>query len=186
VAKNIENMELAHNIGHGQWDWMNDPEIHSTTWEWDMVGPSSQWRYSHNYRHQLFTNVVGMDDDLGYGVLRVTRDQRWKPSVLLSPLRTLLLAITFEWGIALHDLHSDHERTATDVQKSARTRALIPKISRQIANDYLPRAQPVAVAPYASSKRGRQPAAQCVGVRRDLLRALRGRRGEIHAGRAGG
>jgi NADPH-dependent stearoyl-CoA 9-desaturase len=43
-------MELAHNIGHGQWDWMNDPEIHSSTWEWDMVGPSSQWRYSHNYR----------------------------------------------------------------------------------------------------------------------------------------
>ena len=38
VAKRIENMELAHNIGHGQWDWMNDPEIHSTTWEWDMVG----------------------------------------------------------------------------------------------------------------------------------------------------
>src|SRR5215208_4769791 len=28
VAKSIENMELAHNIGHGQWDWMNDPEIH--------------------------------------------------------------------------------------------------------------------------------------------------------------
>ena len=24
-AKSIENMELAHNIGHGQWDWMNDP-----------------------------------------------------------------------------------------------------------------------------------------------------------------
>src|SRR6476659_2488068 len=81
-------MELAHNIGHGQWDWMNDPEIHSTTWEWDMVGPSSQWRYSHNYRHHVFTNVVGMDDDLGYGVLGVTRDHRWKPSVLLSPLRT--------------------------------------------------------------------------------------------------
>jgi fatty acid desaturase len=137
VAKSIENMELAHNIGHGQWDWMNDPEIHSTTWEWDMVGPSSQWRYSHNYRHHVFTNVVGMDDDLGYGVLRVTRDQRWKPSVLLSPLRNVLLAITFEWGIALHDLHSDHERAATGAEKSARTRALIRKIGRQTAKDYL-------------------------------------------------
>jgi fatty acid desaturase len=109
----------------------------STTWEWDMVGPSSQWRYSHNYRHHVFTNVVGVDDDLGYGVLRVTRDQRWKPSVLLSPLRNLLLAITFEWGIALHDLHSDHERAATDAEKSARTRALIRKIGRQAAKDYL-------------------------------------------------
>ena len=85
-------MELGHNIGHGQWDWMNDPEIHSTTWEWDMAGLSSQWRYSHNYRHHMFTNVVGVDDDLGYGVLRVTRDQQWKPSNLLQPLRHLLLA----------------------------------------------------------------------------------------------
>ena len=37
-AKSIENMELGHNICHGQWDWMNDPEIHSNTWEWDMAG----------------------------------------------------------------------------------------------------------------------------------------------------
>ncbi len=65
VAKSIENMELGHNIGHGQWDWMNDPEIHSTTWEWDMAGLFSQWRYSHNYRHHMFTNVVDVDDDLG-------------------------------------------------------------------------------------------------------------------------
>ncbi len=36
VAKIIENMEIGHNVMHGQWDWMNDPEIHSSTWEWDM------------------------------------------------------------------------------------------------------------------------------------------------------
>ena len=40
VAKSIENMELGHNICHGQWDWMKDPEIHSSTWEWDMAGVS--------------------------------------------------------------------------------------------------------------------------------------------------
>ena len=37
-AKSVENMEIGHNVLHGQWDWMNDPEIHSSTWEWDMVG----------------------------------------------------------------------------------------------------------------------------------------------------
>ncbi|MGW1743376.1 fatty acid desaturase family protein [Nocardia sp. NPDC001965] len=79
VAKSIENMELGHNICHGQWDWMNDPEIHSRTWEWDMVGLSAQWRYSHNFRHHVYTNVVGMDDDIGFGVMRVTRDQPWRP-----------------------------------------------------------------------------------------------------------
>jgi NADPH-dependent stearoyl-CoA 9-desaturase len=41
IAKIIENRELGHNITHGQWDWMNDPEIHSTEWEWDNTGASS-------------------------------------------------------------------------------------------------------------------------------------------------
>ncbi len=136
VAKSIENMELAHNIGHGQWDWMNDREIHSSTWEWDMVGPSSQWRYSHNYRHHVFTNVVGVDDDLGYGVLRVTRDQDWKPSNLAQPLRNLLMAMTFEWGIALHDLYSEKQRAATDADRSAHTTTFLRKIGRQTAKDY--------------------------------------------------
>jgi len=137
VAKSIENMELGHNIGHGQWDWMNDPEIHSTTWEWDMAGLSSQWRYSHNYRHHMFTNVVGVDDDLGYGVMRVTRDQPWNPSNLLQPLRHLLLALTFEWGIALHGLYSEQDRAATEAGKSAHTRALRRKVARQAGKDFL-------------------------------------------------
>lgn len=137
VAKSIENMELGPNIGHGQWDWMNDPEIHSSTWEWDMAGVSSQWRYSHNYRHHVFTNIVGVDDDLGYGVLRLTPDQERRPRNLLQPLRNVLLAIMFEWGIAMHGLHSEHERAAADAQKSTRTKALIRKIARQAGNDYV-------------------------------------------------
>jgi fatty acid desaturase len=137
AAKSIENMEVAHNVGHGQWDWMNDPEIHSTTWEWDMAGLSSQWRYSHNYRHHVNTNVVGVDDDLGYGVLRVTRDQEWNPSYLFAPLRSVLLALGFEWGIALHDLYSEQERTDSDLPKSVAGRALLRKIGRQTAKDYV-------------------------------------------------
>ena len=137
LAKSIENMELGHNICHGQWDWMNDPEIHSSTWEWDMAGVSSQWRYSHNYRHHVFTNVIGMDDDLGYGVLRVSRDQQWRLSNLLQPLRNMLLAIMFEWGIALEGLHSAHHRAATDTEKTAQTRGLIRKFARQVGKDYL-------------------------------------------------
>ena len=35
VAKILENIEIGHNVMHGQWDWMNDPEIHSSNWEWD-------------------------------------------------------------------------------------------------------------------------------------------------------
>jgi NADPH-dependent stearoyl-CoA 9-desaturase len=137
-AKSVENMEIGHNVCHGQWDWMNDPEIHSSTWEWDMVAVSSQWRYSHNYRHHMFSNVVGVDDDLGFGIMRVTRDEPWRPSQLLQPLRNLLLASIFEWGIALHGVHSENDRVAADAGKAAQARvALIGKITRQAVKDYV-------------------------------------------------
>ena len=137
-AKSVENMEIGHNVTHGQWDWMNDPEIHSNTWEWDMVAVSSQWRYSHNYRHHVFSNVLGMDDDLGFGVMRVTRDQPWQPQFLLQPLRNLLLASVFEWGIALHGAHSERDRLTPDAGKVAEARwALTGKIARQAVKDYV-------------------------------------------------
>ncbi|MFJ4651190.1 fatty acid desaturase family protein [Nocardia sp. NPDC088792] len=137
VAKSIENMEIGHNVGHGQWDWMNDPEVHSGSWEWDMAGVSAQWRYSHNYRHHMFTNIVGVDDDIGFGVMRVTRDEPWRPRHLLQPLQNLLLAVTFEWGIALHGLYSEQDRMSGTAEKKAETRALIGKIARQTGKDYL-------------------------------------------------
>ncbi len=137
AAKSVENMELGHNIGHGQWDWMNDPEIHSNTWEWDMAGLSSQWRYSHNYRHHVFTNVLGVDDDIGFGVMRVTRDEPWQRKHLVQPLRNLLLAVVFEWGVALHGLHSAHERARDDQEKSVQSQALTAKIKRQVLKDYV-------------------------------------------------
>src|SRR6201994_261741 len=48
VTKIIKNMEIGHNVMHGQWNWMNDPEIHSSAWEWDMSGSSKNWRDTHN------------------------------------------------------------------------------------------------------------------------------------------
>ena len=137
VAKSIENMELGHNICHGQWDWMNDPGIHSSTWEWDMAAVSSQWRYAHNYRHHVFTNVVGVDHDLGYDVMRVSRDEKWRPNHLLQPLVNVFLALTFEWGIALQGWDAQHERAATPAEKSACTRAALRKIARQAGKDYV-------------------------------------------------
>jgi NADPH-dependent stearoyl-CoA 9-desaturase len=137
LAKSIENMEIGHNVGHGQWDWMNDPEIHSSTWEWDMAGLSSQWRYSHNYTHHVYTNVLGMDDDMGFGIMRITRDERWKPAHLVQPLRNILLAAIFEWGIALHGLHSAHERATDDSARSAASKAMKAKIAHQVTKDYV-------------------------------------------------
>jgi fatty acid desaturase len=137
AAKSIENMELGHNISHGQWDWMNDPEIHSNTWEWDTAGLTSQWRYSHNYRHHVFSNIVGVDDDLGFRVIRVTRDQEWQRSTLLQPLGAVLLAMAFEWGVALHGLISVQDQEKSEAGKSAQKSALIRKMARQAGKDYV-------------------------------------------------
>src|SRR6185437_2313221 len=137
AAKCIENMELGHNISHGQWDWMNDPEIHSNTWEWDIAAVSSQWRYTHNYQHHVFTNIVGVDDDLGFGILRVTRDQKWRPIAMLQPLFAVLLGMAFEWGIALYGVIAVQQEETTDAGRSAQKRALLSKISRQVLKDYV-------------------------------------------------
>ena len=104
MAKILDNMEIGHNILHGQWDWMRDPKIHSSTWEWDHATPAEQWKVSHNELHHNFTNVVGKDNDLGYGIMRVDEDQKWIPFYLLQPLWNAVNAMFFEYGIAAYDL----------------------------------------------------------------------------------
>ncbi|MGV9714259.1 fatty acid desaturase family protein [Gordonia sp. NPDC003424] len=139
LSKIIENMELGHNVMHGQWDWMNDPEVHSTTWEWDMVCASPHWKHSHNYIHHKYTNVVGMDHDVGYKILRVTRDEPWEPRRALQPLFNVLLAATFEWGIGLHDLALKEVIQGEKPKEVAipQIKLFLRKIGKQVAKDYV-------------------------------------------------
>lgn len=150
LAKVIENMEIGHNVLHGQWDWMNDPEIHSTTWEWDMAGVSKHWRITHNVAHHKYTNILGMDDDVGYGLLRVTRDEPWRPRNLLNVPFNAMLAVGFEWGIALQHLEigkiaAPETRTATVV----RLKELTAKAGRQVVKDYVAFPALSALSPWA-------------------------------------
>ncbi|MFJ6953986.1 fatty acid desaturase family protein [Micromonospora aurantiaca (nom. illeg.)] len=140
VAKILENMEIGHNVLHGQWDWMRDPKIHSTTWEWDHVSPADQWKQSHNELHHRYTNVVGKDNDLGYGIMRVDEDQPWHPMHLGQPLWNLLNAMFFEYGIAAYDMElGDHlkQRKLKDPKFRAKARAVGRKIRRQVLKDYV-------------------------------------------------
>ena len=154
VAKIIENMEIGHNVMHGQWDWMNDPEIHSSTWEWDMSGASKHWRFTHNFMHHKYTNILGMDDDVGYGMLRVTRDQRWKPFNLGNLLFNTLLALGFEWGVGLQHLElgkifkGRDDREATMV----RVREFGVKAGRQVVKDYVAFPALTSLSPGATYK----------------------------------
>lgn len=104
VAKILENMEIGHNVLHGQWDWMNDPYIHSSTWDWDTASTAAAWKHSHNFVHHTYTNIRGKDKDLGYEIMRIDPHQKWHPAYLAQPLYNLLLMAFFEWGVAVHDL----------------------------------------------------------------------------------
>jgi linoleoyl-CoA desaturase len=139
LAKIIENMEIGHNVMHGQWNWMNDPEIHSSTWEWDMSAASKHWISSHNFQHHKYTNILGMDDDVGYYVLRVTRDQPWQLFNIGNLLMNAILAVGFEWGIGTQSIDFDNilkpgpKRDFTLQQM----REWSTKVGRQVAKDYV-------------------------------------------------
>ncbi|QTG82496.1 fatty acid desaturase family protein [Arthrobacter crystallopoietes] len=137
-AKILENMEIGHNVLHGQWDWMRDPDIHSTTWEWDFVTPARSWQHTHNDLHHRWTNVIGKDKDVGYNLLRMSPDQPWRPFNLGNPLWNAILAPVFEWGIAIYDLELVDYREGTK-SKAALVKdlkAMGRKALRQFTKDY--------------------------------------------------
>jgi len=140
VAKILENMELGHNIMHGQWDWMRDPRIHSQEWEWDNATPSEYWKRSHNQVHHTFTNVIGRDNDLGYGIMRVDEDQKWVPLYLVQPLANAVNMVLFEYGIAVYDLEIGAYLTGRGKDKDtfrSEARKVLGKIGTQARRDYL-------------------------------------------------
>jgi linoleoyl-CoA desaturase len=147
--KILENMEIGHNVMHGQWDWMNDPEIHSSTWEWDTACPAEQWKHSHNVVHHTYTNVIGKDKDVGYEILRVRAEQPWHPATLGQPVYNFLLAMLFQWGVALHDLDLDGVRSgATDPEEmKAKLGGIWRKVRRQVVKDYV--VFPALAGPFA-------------------------------------
>ena len=151
VSKILDNMEIGHNILHGQWDWMRDPKIHSTTWDWDMASPAEQWKHSHNQVHHTYTNVVGKDNDLGYGIMRVDEDQRWTPFHLGQPIWCFINAMFFEYGIAAYDLDLGaviKKKQTKDPDFRRRLKEVRTKIRKQVTKDYV--AHPVLSIPTGS------------------------------------
>ena len=138
-AKILENMEIGHNVLHGQWDWMNDPQIHSSTWDWDTASTAEAWKHSHNYVHHTFTNIRGKDKDLGYEIMRIDPHQKWHPVYLLQPVYNVLLMALFEWGVAFHDLDFDAIRSGEKSKKQVRRelKGIAGKARTQVVKDYV-------------------------------------------------
>ena len=89
--------------------------------------------------HHKYTNVVGLDDDVGYGIMRVTRDQRWEPWMIGNPVYNLLLGRCSSGASRC---------TASSRRRSARTRRpgrgraktcsiIGKKVGKQVGKDYI-------------------------------------------------
>ncbi len=139
LAKILENMEVGHNVMHGQYDWMNDPSLNSQTYDWDIVCAAEHWRHSHNVEHHNHTNILGKDHDYGYGMLRLHEKQRWSPTALLQPFWYFLLAINFQWGVAVHDIKIGRfvKGRMTRSELGTRARPFLHKAARQLFKDYV-------------------------------------------------
>ena len=149
ASKILDNMEIGHNVMHGQYDWMGDPALMGRNFEWDSACPSDQWRHSHNYMHHTHTNIVGMDRDIGYGILRMSEDQKWAPYYRGNPVYAFLLMVLFQYGVALHELETERIRSGelTIADKKETLRGIWKKVKRQTLKDYV--AFPLLAGPFA-------------------------------------
>ena len=140
VAKILENMEIGHNVLHGQWDWMNDPNIHSSTWDWDTASTSAGWKHSHNYLHHTYTNVVGKDKDVGYEIMRVDPKQEWEPRFLAQPVDQRAADAVLRVGRrAARPRPRGRSARARRAKKELREdlKGIRGKMARQVVKDYI-------------------------------------------------
>ena len=149
LSKILDNMEIGHNVMHGQYDWMGDPSIVGREFEWDNACPADQWRHSHNYMHHTYTNIVDLDRDIGYGILRMSPDQKWSPYYLGNPVYAFLLMVLFQYGVALHELETERIRAGeiSVFDKRETLREIWHKTKKQTLKDYV--AFPLLSGPFA-------------------------------------
>ncbi len=139
LSKILETMEIGHNVMHGQYDWMNDPNINSKTYDWDTACPGESWKETHNHEHHTYTNILGKDRDYGYDLLRLTHKEKWHPANIFQVIYYGLLSVFFQWGVALHELNFGGilKGEVSLKEKIPFLKQLGRKGARQIFKDYI-------------------------------------------------
>jgi fatty acid desaturase len=140
VSKILDNMEIGHNVMHGQYDWMNDPALNSKHFEWDSADTSKNWKITHNHEHHTYTNVLGKDHDVGYGLLRMSEDQKWEPRFLANLPLTVILHTFFQHFVAVQNLHLEEAlvyKTKTAAQVKEEFKPMWVKMKKQLKKDYV-------------------------------------------------
>ncbi|MFU9813868.1 fatty acid desaturase family protein [Acinetobacter radioresistens] len=140
ISKIVENMELGHNVMHGQFDWLNDQSLNGANYDWDTISTGDDWKYTHNYVHHTYTNIVGKDHDVGYGLLRVSESQKWELRFLFNIPLAIQLMVFFEWYVGVQNLHLEDVlvyKTKTWKQVWQDAAKLRLKLRRQVLKDYI-------------------------------------------------
>jgi linoleoyl-CoA desaturase len=104
--------------------------------------------------HHKYTNILGMDDDVGYGLLRVTRDIKWKPHHLFNLGFNTVLSLLFEWGVGLQHLEIGKIFKGRDNRAATwiRIREFVVKAGRQNFKDYVAFPAITSLSPGATYK----------------------------------
>lgn len=80
LHRNLESIEIGHNVLHGQYDCFPEiPEFHAKNFRWKSPIDEEGWRREHNNMHHVFTNVYAQDPDLTHGILRTNERLPWTP-----------------------------------------------------------------------------------------------------------
>lgn len=144
ISKILDNMEIGHNVLHGQYDFMNDKNINSRNFDWDIVGDSGSWKRVHNYEHHTYTNILGKDRDFGYGLLRLSSDYAWRFKNLFQLGTYFMLSTLFQWGVAFHELSAERvyfgkkrEDRTSPLSDQELKRMFLTKAGRQVFKDYV-------------------------------------------------
>jgi len=81
LHRNLEAIEIGHNVLHGQYDYFPEiPEFHAHNFKWKAPIDEEGWRREHNAMHHVHTNVYEKDPDLNHGLLRTNAQTPWNPS----------------------------------------------------------------------------------------------------------
>jgi len=138
-SKILDNMEIGHNIMHGQYDWMGEDAVHSKHFDWDTANSAEQWKRTHNYEHHTFTNVLGRDHDVGYGLLRMSEDQPWEPRFLFNIPLAVILHSFFQHFVAIQNLKLEDYlvyKTKSRAELAEEFKPMWKKMRKQLAKDY--------------------------------------------------
>jgi fatty acid desaturase len=140
TSKILDNMEIGHNVMHGQYDFMGDPALNSQTFDWDTADTAKNWKHTHNFEHHTYTNVLNRDHDVGYGLLRMSEEQKWEPRFLFNLPLTVVLHTFFQHFVAVQNLKLENYliyKTKTGAQLKEDFKPVWKKMRKQLAKDYV-------------------------------------------------